>query len=220
MQRISTPQEMAELELALEKARRVPAFRTLLLLFWGLIVAKCLLAQWASQVYGAPINTFWFVWVPSFMISGAITLGYAYWLFRELPHMPLNGRLVSATWAACATGFGVLALVATFGHAFSVYLLPAEGAVLLGVGCLIHSALDRRAVFKYSAAGWWLSAFWLFAHNGVDALAWMSLALMLFLVAPAGWVYWHRAQPAFIIPPGPPESARPPPVSANRPDAV
>jgi hypothetical protein len=192
MQKTSSPQEVAELEAALEKSRQLPGFRTLLLFFWGLIMAKCLLAEWAAEVYHAPINTFWFVWVPSFMISGVITLGYAYWLFRELPRMPLSGRLVSATWVGCATGFGVLALVAVMDNVFGLYLLPALAAVLLGVGCFIHSVMDRRQIFKFLAVGWWLSALWLFANPNVNALAGMALSLVLLQVLPAGWLFFTR----------------------------
>jgi hypothetical protein len=192
MPNLSPPQEVAELEAALEKSRQVPGFRTLLLFFWGLIVAKCLLAEWAVERYHSPINTFWFVWVPSFLISGVITIGYAYWLFRELPRMPLSGRLVSATWVGCATGFGVLALAAVSDDVFSVYLLPALAAVLLGVGCFIHSVLDRRRIFKILAIGWWLSALWLFANPDVNALGWMSLSLVLLQVLPAGWLFFTR----------------------------
>jgi hypothetical protein len=192
MQKSSSPQEVAELEAALEKSRQMPGFRTLLLFFWGLITAKCLLLEWAAERYHSPINTFLFLWIPSFMISGVITLGYAYRLFRELPRMPLSGRLVSATWVGCATGFGVLALVAVAGNVFGLFLLPALAAVLLGVGCFIHSVVDRRRIFKVLAVGWWLSALWLFAHPDVNALAWMSLSLVLLEVLPSGWLFFTR----------------------------
>jgi hypothetical protein len=196
MQKISSPQEIAELELALQKSRQVPGFRALLAFFWGLILAKCLLAQWLSEIYHTPINTFWFVWVPSFMISGALTLGYAYWLFRELPRMPLSGRLVSATWVACATGFGILVLVAGVYGVFSPYLLPALAAVLLGVGFSIHGVVDRRNIFRYAAIGWWLAAIWLAANPDITSLAWMALFLALFEVLPAGWLFFTRKRAA------------------------
>jgi hypothetical protein len=192
MQKTTSPQEMAELELALEKTRQVPVFRTGLMIFWGLIVAKCLLAEWAAEVYHAPINTFLFVWVPSLLISGAITLVHAFSLFRELPRMPLSGRIVNATWVACAVGMVVLGLVSAVFGAFTVYLLPALAAVLLGVGFLIHSVVDRRMVYRVAAVGWWVSAIWLFAHPDVGALARMALCLFLFQVLPAGWLFYTQ----------------------------
>jgi len=180
------------MEVALEQSRRVPGFRTLLLFFWGLIVAKCLLLEWAAECYHSPINTFLFVWIPSFMISGVITIVYAYRLFRELPRMPLSGRLVSATWVGCTTGFGVLALAAVSDGVFDVYLLPALAAVLLGVGCFIQSVVDRQRTFKLLAVGWWLAALGMFASPNVNALAWMALSLLLLLIIPSGWLFFTR----------------------------
>jgi hypothetical protein len=190
------PPDVAELELALEKSRQVPGFRALLAFFWGLILAKCLFAQWAFTVYNLPINPGFFVWTLSLGGSGALTLGYAYWLFRELPHMPLSGRIASATWVACGVGFAVLALVAGVFQAFTPYLLPALAAVLLGVGYYIHSVAQRRVLFKFVAAGWWLSALGLFTQPNVNALAWMALSLLLFQAAPAAWLFFTRNRPA------------------------
>jgi hypothetical protein len=157
-----------------------------------LIMAKCLLAQWAATYYHAPINTKFYVWTLSLAGSGALTLGYAFILFKELPTMPLSGRLVSATWAACAIGFGVLALVAMSYNAFDPFLLPALAAVLLGIGCFIHSVIDRRRLFKFLAVGWWLAALGLFTQTDIHALAWMALSLILLVVAPAGWLLLRR----------------------------
>jgi len=192
VQKKSSPTDVAELELALEKSRQVPGFRTLLAFFWGLILAKCLFAQWAFTVYNLPINPGFYVWTLSLVGSGAISLVYAYWLFRELPTMPLSGRIASATWVGCGVGFALLALVAGVYQAFSIYLLPALAAVLLGVGYFIHSVAQRRNLFKFVAIGWWLAALGLFTQPNINSLAWMALSLLLFQAAPAGWLFFTR----------------------------
>lgn len=195
MQKTTSPQDVAELNLALEKSRQVPAFRVLMVFFWGLIMAKCLLAQWAAIRFQMPINTTVFVWGLSLAGSGALTLAYAWMLFRELPTMPLSGRLVSATWVGCAIGFGLLAIVAIGYNAFNPYFLPALAAVLLGVGCHIQSVIDRRKLYRVLAAGWWLAALGLFTLTDYNALGWMALALLLLVVVPAGWLFLTRNRP-------------------------
>ncbi|MGA2052000.1 MAG: hypothetical protein ABSH19_01675 [Opitutales bacterium] len=203
MQPVSSPQEVAELEIALERARRVPAFRALLLLCWGLIMAKCLLVQWAILTYHERINGVIMVWVPSVSVCAGITLYYAYRVFRELPTMPLSGRIVSATWVGCGTAFLVLIVaVVVFGE-FSGYLLPALAAVLLGVGYYIHSATGYRVLFRAAAVGWWFAALWLFGHPDIDSLAWMSLFLVLFEVLPATWLYFAARRAAKLTAPKP-----------------
>ncbi len=192
MPKTSSPQEVAELELALEKSRKLPTFRVLMVFFWGLIMAKCLLAQWAATRYEMPINTKFYVWTLSLVGSGALTLVYAWVLFKELPTMPLSGRMASATWAGCAIGFGLLALVAMLYHAFNPFFLPALAAILLGVGCHIQSVISRRLLFRTLAVGWWLTALGLFTQTDIDALAWMALALLLLIVFPAGWLFFTR----------------------------
>jgi hypothetical protein len=46
------------------------------------------------------------------------------------------------------------------------------------------------------AAGWWLSALWLFAHPDVNALAGMALSLLLLQVLPSGWLFFTRKRAA------------------------
>jgi hypothetical protein len=196
MQKSSTTQEVAELELALEKSRQTPGFRAVLVFFWGLIMAKCLLAQWSATVYHIPINTGLYVWTLSLGGSGALTLAYAFILFRELPRMPLSGRIVSATWVGCGAGFLVLALVAVVYGVFTVYLLPALAAVLLGVGCHIHSGVTRQRLFRILAAGWWLAALGLFTQPNIQSLAWMALSVAMLVVLPAGWLLFTRHKSA------------------------
>jgi hypothetical protein len=196
MQKFSSPPEVAELELALEKSRQLPGFRAGLAFFWGLIMAKCLLAQWSATVYHIPINTGLYVWTLSVGGSGALTLVYAFILFRELPRMPLSGRIVSATWLGCGAGFVVLAVVAVVYGTFSIYLLPALAAVLLGVGCHIHSVVTRQRLFKFLAVGWWLAALGLFTQPTINSLAWMALSLALLVVLPAGWMLFARRKTA------------------------
>jgi hypothetical protein len=196
MQTVPSPEEVAELEIALERTRRVPAFRAFLLLCWGLITAKCLLVQWAILTYHTPVNGVLFVWVPSFLIFGLITIYYARRLFRELPQMPLTGRFVSATWMACVVAFGVLAVVSAGFDEFSKFLLPAFAAVLLGVGSFIQSVTGRRRLFKTIAIGWWLASLLLFSHPNAAALAWMSLFLVLFQVLPYTALYFAARRDA------------------------
>jgi len=192
MQKPPATQDIAELELALEKSRQVPGFRSVIAFFWGLILAKCLFAQWAFETYHLPINPGFYVWTLSLVGSGAISAGYAWWLFRELPTMPLSGRVASATWVGCGLGFAVLVAVSLLLEAFNPFLLPAIAAVLLGVGYYIHSVAQRQIMYKAVAVGWWLSALWLATQSNINSLGWMALCLILFQAAPAGWMFLRR----------------------------
>ncbi len=172
----------------------MPGFRALLALVWALVLAKCLVAQWAFNRYHLPINPGFYVWTLSLGGSGAISLVYAFSLFRELPTMPLSGRLANATWVASATGFALLAAMSLLNRAFDPYLLPALAAVLLGVGCFIQSVIDRRPLCKFLAVGWWSSAIALFMLPNFNALAGMALSLVLLVAMPAGWLFLTRGR--------------------------
>ncbi|MEM8550285.1 MAG: hypothetical protein AAGF10_05790 [Verrucomicrobiota bacterium] len=194
-------QPISHVELTLEKGRRVDSYRGLLFLFWGLILAKCCLMQWAIITYAMPINGFAFIWVPTLIFGLVCTVIYARVTLKEFHDAPLTNRLVRGIWVACAIALVLLSTLGIGMQAFSPTLLPGLLAVIMGLGYCIHGYLDGRRLYFFAAAGWWLGSIVLFSQNNVASLAWLALFLICFQVLPTAWIYGQqRSSSASLMP--------------------
>lgn len=189
---LSSPaHDFKQVQLALEKGRRAAPFRGLLFLFWGLILAKCCAVQWAIVTYAVPIDGVLFIWLPTLFFGAVCTVVYARLTLEEFHRAPLTTNLVRGIWVACAVSLAVFAIVGVGFKGFTLTLLPAILAVILGLGYCIHGFLDQRRLYFICAVGWWLSSVWLFYLNSLNALLWLALMLLVLQVAPTTVLYFE-----------------------------
>lgn len=188
MQKTHHPQEMAQVRMALEHGQKVAPFRGVVYIFWGLIVAKCTMAEWAIQYYDMPIRSY-YIWGPMIIFAAVCTWVYAGANLRETTHRPLTGRFVRAVWGGCIMAMTLIGIVGAGAGVFNPYLVPALFSIIMGVGYFIHSVVDHRFVYKFAAYGWWIGSIGLLIQPNLNALAWFSLMIVLFQVLPATWLY-------------------------------
>lgn len=183
MQERARKSDMEQVRLALEHGSRADRFRGLVLLFWGLILAKCLYLEWAIRAYEAPVDSL-YLWVPTLAFGFLGTLIYAQREVGAWSHIPLTGRLVAAIWAGCAVALVLLGMVGTQSGVLAPFHLPAVVAVVMGLGFFIHGTIDHRPWYRLAAFGWWAGSLFLFTLHGPESLAWLATFLLLFQVGP------------------------------------
>ncbi len=186
----------AELEIALERSSQMTASRMLLLVFWGLIIAKCTLLQWAIITHNVPIDGGMFVWLPSFIFGAVCTFVYGKVTLEEFHRTPLTSRLVRGIWAACLAAMAIFAVVAFGLEDLNPFLLPAIFAVLMGVGFFIQGMIDPRPYLRGAAIGWWLGSIWLFYTVNADSLMWLSAMIVTLQVIPTTLLFWQEKKRA------------------------
>ena len=188
LKQIDSSIDESQIKLALEQQGKLLPFRGLLYIFWGIILAKCIFAEWAIRKYQLPVNSF-YIWIPTLIFASVSTWVYAGVTLRDVYRQPLTGQFVAAIWGGCFMAAALVVVVGYGGGSLSLFILPAICAVILGVGYFIHSVLDQRFIFKLSAYCWWLGSIPLFINPYLDALAWFSLMIILFQVLPATGLY-------------------------------
>lgn len=182
----------AELEIALERSAQMTASRMLLLVFWGLIIAKCTLLQWAILKHNVPIDGGLYIWLPSFIFGAVCSFVYGKVTLEEFHRTPMTSRLVRGIWAACIAAMAIFGVVAVGLGEMSPYLLPAIFAVLMGVGFFIQGMIDPKPYLRTAAIGWWLGSIWLFYESNVNALMWLSVMIILLQVIPTTALFWQE----------------------------
>lgn len=189
-QSTSTEETLAQIELALENDRTHDSIRGIATIFWGLILAKCFLAQWAVFRYDIPINTLFFVWIPSLTFGALCTFIYTGIVLKRVTRRRLAGRFVRHIWTATLALIAAISLLGTALNMFNPMLLPGFFALIVGASFYIHSALNNHLLFKWVAAGWWVGSAWLFYAPDENALAFFSLMILCLQVFPAVYLYY------------------------------
>lgn len=189
----STDQSIPELQLALESSSETSRFRTLLLIFWGMILSKCFVLEYAVQAYNIPINSTLYVWTLSITMATVVT-GFHF----QARNLGLRGfgkitsRLNRHIWLSAGVGALLLAIPSIGFSLFSPLLLPGLMAILLGGAFFLHASLTRRKLFLASALGWWAISIPLLIQSGLRNLLLFGIAIFLLQVVPAT-VLWFRA---------------------------
>jgi len=186
------PTTDAEFELLLERSAQVASSRMLLLIFWGLILAKCVLLQWLILTYDVPVDGGLFVWAPSIIFGALCSLVYGKVTLEEFHRTPLTSRLVKGIWAACIVAMGIFGVVAVGFQEISPFVLPAVFAVLMGVGFFIQGMLDLRPYLRVAAVGWWLGSIWLFYRTDASSLLSLGVMVVAFQVCPTFLLLRHQ----------------------------
>lgn len=195
--RSASPEDLTQIRLALEQTTRIRFYRNLFLVSWSLILAKCLFLEWLTQRYALPVDTFLFIWIPSFLFAGLCTALLVANRKEALLHAPLTSRLVQAIWLGVIGAIAIIGIAGVGLHQIPPFLLPGLCAVLMGIGYLVHSVLDHRFILRAAAAGWWMGSLWLFYRPGPDSLLHLTLLLLFFQVGPtSGMLYqeWKMMQ--------------------------
>lgn len=186
--------DVAELEMALERSAQVSASRMLLLVFWGLILAKCCFLQWAILTYDVPVDGGLFVWTPSFIFGAVCSFIYGKVTLEEFHRTPLTSRLVRGIWASCIAAMAIFGVVAVGLGGLNPFLLPGVLAVLMGIGFFIQGTVDPRRYLQTAAIGWWLGSIWLFYQANAQALLSLGVLLIALQVVPTTLFYWQEKQ--------------------------
>lgn len=184
MQRsIMETNQMREVELALEKSGKLRPYRCLMLAFWGLILAKCLILEWAVQTWSSPVQTVIYVWLPTLVFGSLCTILFARSLAQPAS-APLTSHIVRGVWGGCLIAALIVAFAWLFFEVGNPYLLPAFTAIVIGLGYFTQSILDNLKLNKFLAIGWWLASLPLFTTPDVNALLVLGIAFIVLTSAP------------------------------------
>ncbi len=181
-------QEISQIQIALEGEQKRVRFRGLFYIFWGIILSKCIFAEWAIRHYGLPVNSL-YVWVPTMIFASVSTFVYAGTTIGDIFRRPLTGRFVSAIWGSSLMAIVLVTVVGYGAGNVGFYVVPELCAVVFGSSYFIHSVIDSRFLFKLCAYGWWLGSIWLLVNPNLHSLAWFAAMILLFQVLPAAWLY-------------------------------
>ena len=161
------PGQDTELALSVERAYREALVTDRLGAIWSLILAKCLLAQWAITQYSIPVSGAFYIWTLTLVMGTVASLYYLHAHRVKLYLLPTHFRVNAAVLAGLVVSLG-----------FVAYARFALGAALLGSWSLARAALRRAWPPLVGALLWWGIAATALRAPADEALLWLGLGML------------------------------------------
>jgi hypothetical protein len=172
------PVQETELALSVERAYREALVTDRLGAIWSLILAKCLLAQWAITQYSIPVSGAFYVWTLTLVMGTVASLYYLHAHRVKLYLLPTHFRVNAAVLAGLVVSLGFVAYARFALGAIEAPVAAALGAALLGSWSLARAALRRAWPPLVGALLWWGIAATALRAPADEALLWLGLGML------------------------------------------
>jgi hypothetical protein len=172
------PGQDTELALSVERAYREALVTDRLGAIWSLILAKCLLAQWAITQYSIPVSGAFYVWTLTLVMGTVASLYYLHAHRVKLYLLPTHFRVNAAVLVGLLVSLGFVAYARFALGAIEAPVGAALGAALLGSWSLARAALRRAWPPLIGALLWWGIAATALRAPADEALLWLGLGML------------------------------------------
>ncbi len=172
------PVQETELALSVERAYREALVTDRLGAIWSLILAKCLLAQWAITQYSIPVSAAFYVWTLTLVMGTVASLYYLHAHRVKLYLLPTHFRVNAAVLGGLVVSLGFVAYARFALGAIEAPVAAALGAALLGSWSLARAALRRAWPPLVGALLWWGLAATALRAPADEAMLWLGLGLL------------------------------------------
>ena len=172
------PGQDTELALSVERAYREALVTDRLGAIWSLILAKCLLAQWAILQYSIPVSGAFYIWTLTLVMGTVASLYYLHAHRVKLYLLPTHFRVNAAVLAGLLVSLGFVAYARFALGGIEAPVAAALGAALLGSWSLARAALRRAWPPLVGALLWWGIAATALRAPADEAMLWLGLGLL------------------------------------------
>lgn len=172
------PAQDTELSLSVERAYRESLVTDRLGGIWSLVMAKCLLAQWAILRYAIPVSGPLYIWSLTLIMAVVASLYYLHAHRVKLYLLPTHFRVNAAVLAGLVVSLGFVAYAHFALGLVSASLAAALAAVLLGSWSLARAALRRAWPQLFGAFLWWGLGATALRSPADQALLWLGLGML------------------------------------------
>lgn len=172
------PAQETELALSVERAYREALVTDRLGAIWSLILAKCLLAQWAIAEFAIPVSGAIYVWTLTLVMGSVASLFYLHAHRVRLYLLPTHFRINAAVLGGLVVSLGFVAYARFALGAIEAPVAAALGAALLGSWSLARAALRRAWHPLFGALLWWGLAATALRAPADEALLWLGLGML------------------------------------------
>lgn len=175
----SLPSEShTELAMSVERAYREAVVADRLGAVWSVILAKCLLAQWAIDYYAIPISGLRYIWTLTLIMAVVASALYLQAHRAKLLLFPNQFRVGSAVFIGLIINLGFVLYVHFALAAIPLSVSYAIIAASMGGWSLVRATLRRAPEPLMAALLWWLVAGLILRVEPALSLMWLGLGCL------------------------------------------
>ena len=187
-----------ELALSVERAYREVIALDRLSAIWSVILAKCLLAQWAINEFSIPISGLRYIWLLTLSMAVVATGLYLRAHQSKINFLPNQRRVGTAIFVGILVSLGFI-LYAHFAlKLFSAITTAALTCMMFGMWSLTRAALRNAYPPMVGALIWWTLAGYALISKDNYALLWIGLG-MFFAQALPSFALARRTEQSFRV---------------------
>jgi hypothetical protein len=174
-----------ELALSVERAYREVIVLDRLGAIWSVILAKCLLAQWAINEFSIPISGLRYIWLLTLSMAVVATGLYLRAHQSKINFLPNQLRVGTAIFTGMIVTLGFV-LYAHFALTlFSAITTAALICALFGAWSLARAALRNAYPPLVGSLIWWILAGYALVSKDNYALLWIGLGMFFAQALPS-----------------------------------
>lgn len=176
--------ELAVIKQIMEDTRKINVNNGIHYIFWGILVAVCLIANYVLVLNGISMNYVGYLWLIA-MTAGAVIDGFIGKYQTKINSVnTFAGKLLSSVWFASGISMFIFGFVGVFAKAYNpIYICPII-STSLGISYFVSGAIQQIKWFKYISLGWWLGSILLFVFPSIHTLLIFAFMLIVFQVIP------------------------------------
>ena len=187
-----------ELALSVERAYREAIVVDRLGAIWSVILAKCLLAQWAIDYFAIPISGLRYIWALTLTMAVVASALYLQAHRTKLSLFPNQFRVGSAVFVGLMINLGFIFYAHFALAALSSVAAYAMVATTMGGWSLARAALRRAPEPLMASLLWWWVAAMILRADPSFSFLWLGLGC-LFAQAMPGFALVARTQKALRV---------------------
>ena len=174
-----------ELALSVERAYREVIVLDRLGAIWSVILAKCLLAQWAINEFSIPISGLRYIWLLTLSMAVVVTGLYLRAHQSKINFLPNQLRVGTAIFTGMVVSLGFV-LYAHFALTLlSTITTAALTCMLFGAWSLARAALRNAYPPLVGALIWWILTGYALVSKDNYALLWIGLGMFFAQALPS-----------------------------------
>ena len=187
-----------ELALSVERAYREVIVLDRLGAIWSVILAKCLLAQWAIDQFSIPISGLRYIWLLTLSMAVVATALYLRAHQTKINFLPNQLRVGTAIFVGILISLGFVLYVHFALNLYSTITTAALSCILFGAWSLARAGLRNTYPPLVGALIWWVIAGYALMSKDNYALLWLGLG-MLFAQALPSFAMARRTEQALRV---------------------